>query len=290
MSMGDMIRIAREKMGLTQDEAAAAIRQKYGVRLSSAYLSMIERGERTNLTLKLENALKDFFNIQENREIDILEALEDENVKLTAGEQPITKEQRLSILRALINPKPDIEAKKSFRIPVLGTIRAGTPLLSEENYDGELEIPSDITADFALQVRGDSMIGAGINPGDYAICRQAQVPSNGDIVVAIRHGDATLKYFFDNNGQPVLRAANPEFEDISIDEDWRIEGIMIALLRKETTPYSRYQEYIATRNYRLQDWDEIIEMAVTNGVNPSFIKEMVANHIEMAKRFARDKK
>lgn len=134
------------------------------------------------------------------------------------------------------------------------------------------------------------MLGARINPGDYAICKQTKVPGNGDIVVAIRQGEATLKYFFKNNGEPVLRAANPEYEDITIDEYYQVEGIIVALIRKEVTPYYRYQEYIAAKKYTLQEWDEIIEMAVTNGMTPSFIKEIVKNQIEIAKRFSQDKK
>ncbi|MTI85368.1 MAG: hypothetical protein FH756_16125 [Firmicutes bacterium] len=158
----------------------------------------------------------------------------------------------------------------------------------------KVKVPSPITIDFAVEVSGDSMVGAGINPGDFVICKQAQTAYNKDIVAAVRHGEVTLKYYFQNGGQPVLRAANPEYEDIPIedipiDEDTRVEGIKVALLRKEATPYSRYQEYIAARDYKLQDWDEIIELAVTNGMDPDLIRGIIVNQIEIAKRFAKDR-
>lgn len=277
-SFGDLVRMARENAGLTQDDAAAAIRQKYGVRLSSAYLSMIERGERTNLTTKLENALKDFFNIQLTKAVDILEILEDKDTKITAGDQSITKEQRLSILRALINPIK--ESTKNFKVPLIGTIRAGIPIMARENWGDMLEIPADLEADFALEVKGDSMIGVGIHEGDYAICREAQTASVGNIVVAledidVEYAEATLKYYMRDNGQDVLRPANPLYDDIIIGPRHRIAGIMISLLRKRPTPIEYYRDYISTKNYALKDWDEIIEKAINYGIKPDKVKSFL---------------
>jgi repressor LexA len=182
------------------------------------------------------------------------------------------------------------ESTKS--IPILGQIRAGLPIFAEENYEGGIEIPSDITADFALRVRGDSMIGAGILDGDYAICRKAETINahSGQIVVAVRcetaeYAEATLKYFFENNGHPVLRAANPEYEDIDFDEEgYRVAGIMVALLRYGAPDYRIYREYISTRDYALQEWDEVIEKAATAGIKPSVIKELIDVQVEIAKR------
>jgi repressor LexA len=177
-------------------------------------------------------------------------------------------------------------------IPILGQIRAGLPILAEENYEGGIEIPSDITADFALRVRGDSMIGAGILDGDYAICRKAETINahSGQIVVAIRYeaaeyAEATLKYFFVENGRAVLRAANPDYEDIDFDEEgYHVAGIMVALLRYGAPDYRIYREYISTRDYVLQEWDEVIEKAATAGIKPSVIKELIDVQVEIAKR------
>ncbi|MBE3584973.1 MAG: helix-turn-helix domain-containing protein [Thermoanaerobacter sp.] len=185
------------------------------------------------------------------------------------------------------------ESTKS--IPILGQIRAGLPIFAEENYEGGIEIPSDITADFALRVRGDSMIGAGILDGDYAICRKAETINahNGQIVVAVRYetaeyAEATLKYFFVENGRVVLRAANPDFEDINFDEEgYHVAGIMVALLRYGAPDYRIYREYISTRDYALREWDEVIEKAATNGIKPSVIKELIDVQVEIAKRLKR---
>lgn len=178
-----------------------------------------------------------------------------------------------------VQKEKGIEIKTS--VPILGTIKAGIPILSEENYEGELEIPSDMSGDFAVEVSGDSMVGAGINPGDYILCKQSQTAYNKDIVAAVRHGEVTLKYFIENNGKPVLRAANPEYEDIPIDEYTRIEGVKTGLIRKESTPYHWYQQYISTRDNNLQEWDEVIEKAAAYGIQPDKVKTILDMHWEM---------
>ena len=77
------------------------------------------------------------------------------------------------------------------RLPILGTIRAGLPILADENIEGYLDVPESLQADFALKVTGDSMIGAGILEGDYAICRESEAPQTGQIIVARRDEGST---------------------------------------------------------------------------------------------------
>ncbi len=280
----------RSERGLTQKELGDI------VSLSKQAISGYEHGSR-NPDPQTLHKLADFFNCTvdyllgrtNSKKIDLVDILESDKLPVAVGSDPITQTQRLKVLHVLDNSdQPD---KPTNHVPILGTIKAGIPILSEENYDGELEIPSDMDGDFAVEVSGDSMIGAGINPGDFVICKQSQTAYNKDIVAAVRHGEVTLKYFIENNGhdRPVLRAANPEYEDIPIDEDTRIEGIKTALIRKESTPYHRYQEYIAIRDKKLQGWDEVIEMAINNGMDPDFIKGILSHQITMAKRFANKK-
>lgn len=167
-------------------------------------------------------------------------------------------------------------------IPILGQIKMGVPVLAEENYIGELEIPSDIKADFALECKGDSMIGVGLLDGDYALCRYQETAYSGDIVVALRdiaagYMEATLKYYFRENDTSVLRSANPEYPDIPLNDEYRIVGVLVAIIRKEAPTYRLYTEYITTRDANKEKWDPVIEKAFQMGIRP----EQVLSVLEM---------
>jgi len=120
-------------------------------------------------------------------------------------------------------------------VPVLGKVPAGKPLLSEENIEGILSIPDDMGSGklFALQVKGDSMIGAGILDGDKVIVKQQATAENGEIVCAMINGEATLKRFFKKDGVITLKAENDKYAPITVSEgEFRIAGRVVGLLRK----------------------------------------------------------
>src|SRR5688572_1925673 len=120
-------------------------------------------------------------------------------------------------------------------VPVLGRIAAGKPLLNEENFEGTITIPDDIGSGkrFALQVKGDSMIGAGIMDGDRVIVKQQSTAENGEIVCALIEGEATLKRFFKKGGVVTLKAENEKYPPITVSEgEFRIVGRIVGLLRK----------------------------------------------------------
>jgi repressor LexA len=120
-------------------------------------------------------------------------------------------------------------------VPVLGRVPAGKPFLSEENIEGVITIPDDIGSGerFALQVKGDSMIGAGIMDGDRVIVKQQATAENGEIVCALIEGEATLKRFFKKGGVITLRAENEKYPPIKVSEgEFRIVGRIVGLLRK----------------------------------------------------------
>ena len=120
-------------------------------------------------------------------------------------------------------------------VPVLGKVAAGKPLLSEENIEGTITIPDDIGSGerFALQVKGDSMIGAGIMDGDRVILKQQGTAENGEIVCALIEGEATLKRFFKKGGVVTLKAENEKYPPITVSEgEFRIVGRIVGLLRK----------------------------------------------------------
>ena len=120
-------------------------------------------------------------------------------------------------------------------VPVLGRVPAGKPFLSEENIEGFLTIPNDMGSgkQFALQVKGDSMTGAGILDGDRVIVKQQGSVENGEIVCAVINGEATLKRFFKKDGVITLKAENEKYPPISVSEgEFRIAGRVVGLLRK----------------------------------------------------------
>jgi repressor LexA len=120
-------------------------------------------------------------------------------------------------------------------VPILGRVPAGKPFLSEENIEGFLSLPSDMGSGklFALQVKGDSMIGAGIMDGDRVIIQQQGTAENGQIICALIEGEATLKRFFKKNGVVTLKAENEKYSPIILSKgEFRIVGKIIGLIRK----------------------------------------------------------
>jgi repressor LexA len=102
------------------------------------------------------------------------------------------------------------------KIPILGAVAAGHPILSEANYDGSLLLHSSMMKKnrnyFALKVKGDSMSGAGINDGDTAIIEQQQTFRNGEIAVALVDEEAvTLKRIYRENNRIRLQPENPSY-------------------------------------------------------------------------------
>lgn len=172
------------------------------------------------------------------------------------------------------------------RIPILGSIRAGIPILTEENYGGYLDVPGSIRADFALRVVGNSMIGVGILDGDYAICRENEEPQTGQIIVALHDegstSEATLKFYFNGSGQPKLRAANPTYPDIDYLKGYRCAGHMVALMRQDAPGYQTYKDYLTVAGH--EEWTEVIELASQAGLKVSQVKEILAGQIDIAKR------
>jgi repressor LexA len=120
-------------------------------------------------------------------------------------------------------------------VPVLGRVPAGKPFLSEENIEGYLAMPTDMGSGklFALQVKGDSMTGAGIEDGDRVIVKQQSTAENGEIICALIDGEATLKRFFKNDGVITLKAENEKYAPIVLSRgEFRVVGRVIGLIRK----------------------------------------------------------
>lgn len=102
------------------------------------------------------------------------------------------------------------------KIPIIGTIAAGTPIMAQENIDGYELTPESPHVDFCLRVRGDSMIGARILDGDLVFIRKQPEVENGEIAAVLIDDEATLKRVYKLNGTVLLRAENPNFKDLAI--------------------------------------------------------------------------
>lgn len=125
----------------------------------------------------------------------------------------------------------------SVGVPVMGRIAAGVPRSAIENRSHTIGMPEEFLSQgehFALEVKGDSMIEAGILDGDTVVIRKTDAAANGDIVVAlIDEEEATLKRFRRKGQSIALEAANPAFETRIFGPDRiRIQGKLIGLLRR----------------------------------------------------------
>ncbi|MBR5933950.1 MAG: transcriptional repressor LexA [Treponema sp.] len=147
----------------------------------------------------------------------------------------ITQTQKKSrSIKVLIDERKKDSSLFLDKVPVIGTIAAGKPLLCEENYEGYVTLTEPFIRPgksyFALHVRGQSMQGAGILEGDLAIIEQASTAADGQIVVAVIDDAITLKRYFKEPSRIRLQPENPAFHPIYCQEV-RIVGILANLVR-----------------------------------------------------------
>jgi len=135
----------------------------------------------------------------------------------------------------LIQSKADEDLGTVSKIPIVGTVAAGTPILSEENWEGTITLHHSMLKKnksyFAVKVRGDSMSGAGIMDGDMAIIEKMSVVKNGEIAVAVVDDAVTLKRFFKESARIRLQAENPAYRPIYC-QDVRILGRLAQIIRQ----------------------------------------------------------
>lgn len=176
---GTRLRQLRKEDNLTQKELAA------NLGLAFSTISMYERGIREP-DFETAESIADFFNVS----MDFLLGKSSDN----------------------FNYQNVLPFPKMNRIPLLGTIACGEPILATENLDGEVTIPADIKADFALRCKGDSMIDARILDGDIVYIRQQPTVNNGEIAAVLIGDEATLKRVFISKGTITLVACNSKYE------------------------------------------------------------------------------
>jgi len=157
-----------------------------------------------------------------------LEALERKGYIQTTG-----KARGIKVLR-----RYDIEGENDaaeIRIPLIGQVQAGGPVWAEENFERFINIKRSYLKGyqeaFALNVKGDSMLEAGIEPGDIALIHPTETATNGEIVVALLEDEVTIKTYHQVDNFIALLPANPSYEPI-IGRAFNIQGKLIGLVKQ----------------------------------------------------------
>lgn len=178
MNTGALIKKLRTERQLSQEELGKML----GVQ--RAAVQKWECGAVKNLKKDVIKKLSEFFNVPPSSFID---------------------EDYLSYDNVLKFPKMN-------RIPLVGTIACGTPILATENIDGDVTVPEDINADFALRCKGDSMIDARIYNGDIVYIRQQPTVDNGEIAAVLIDEEATLKRVYISDNTITIVACNSKYQ------------------------------------------------------------------------------
>ena len=130
-----------------------------------------------------------------------------------------------------------IEAVHATNLPVMGQIAAGVPIEAINQLSHSVAVPGQMLAGngshYALEVKGDSMIEAGINDGDVVVIRETCVAENGDIIVAlVEDHEATLKRYMKRGNAISLEAANPAYPpSVFTDDKVKVQGKLVGLIR-----------------------------------------------------------
>ena len=193
-TIGNRIRLCRERAGLSVDELAA----KLGKNRATIYRYESDYIENMPLTI-----------------IDPLaKALDVSPAYLMGWEDEIDN----------IIPMPSMRT-----VPLLGTIACGEPILAAENLDGEVTMPENVQADFALRCKGDSMINARIFDGDIVYIRQQDSVQDGEIAAVLIGDEATLKRFRRFDDHVVLEPENPQYRPLTY---WGEDAATVRVLGK----------------------------------------------------------
>ncbi|MGQ0672209.1 MAG: transcriptional repressor LexA [Hyphomicrobium sp.] len=171
------------------------------------------------------------------RAIEVIKLPESSGEGARRGFQPTVIEGSRPKSTSLSMPPAHMVDAHTVSIPIMGRIAAGVPISAIQDHSGDIACPPDLLTKgehFALEVKGDSMIEAGIHDGDTVIVRRCDTAENGDIVVAVvEKEEATLKRLRKKGSTIALEAANPEFKTRIFGPDQiDIQGRLVGLIRR----------------------------------------------------------
>ncbi len=136
----------------------------------------------------------------------------------------------------IIDPEYAPGSKTEVNVPLIGRVAAGFPILAQENVERYIPIPRAMIKSegryFALKVRGDSMINAGIFEDDLVVVNSTNSAHNKEIIVALLNDEVTVKRLITNQKQVYLKAENPAYDDIYPQGEWSIQGKVVGLIRE----------------------------------------------------------
>ena len=188
MTVGSRIREFRKRLGLSVDDVAEKLKK------NRATIYRYESDDIENLPAPILEPLA--------------KVLQTTPAELMGWEQsPVPASDDLPDL-------PNIFPIQTKKVPLLGTIAAGVPIYTDENFDGYRECTEDIDADFCLKIQGDSMIGARINDGDIVFIKKQPDVDNGEIAAVLIENEATLKRVYKEKDSLILQAENPKYAPI----------------------------------------------------------------------------
>lgn len=160
-------------------------------------------------------------------------------VKLGYIRKDATKPRAIEVLGAHPerSPAPSTRDDEHLRdVPLIGRIAAGSPILAAEDVENVMALPTDLVGNgpvFMLEIRGDSMIDAGILDGDYVVIRRQDHARDGEIIAALIDGEeATVKRLRRADGKVMLISENPAYEPMVFERDVSIIGKVVTVLRK----------------------------------------------------------
>ena len=200
MGLSEFLISYRKEHGLSQRQFALHCG------LSNGYISMLEKGENPKTGLPVEPTLAAYKKLAEGvgLPLDAFFRTIGETQWLPPEERPEPSEPELRVLSSEPN-----------RVPLIGTIACGRPILAVEDATESIAVPDFVRAEFALRCKGDSMINARIFDGDVVYIRRQDSVENGDIAAVIVGEEATLKKVYYQPGERlILRACNPMYSDL----------------------------------------------------------------------------
>ena len=134
----------------------------------------------------------------------------------------------------IVDDNFNLTRRELVNVPVVGRVAAGEPILAVENVENYFPIPAEFMPNsqtFMLNVKGESMINAGVLDGDQILVQQQSTAENGDIVVALIDDSATVKTFYKEDGYYRLQPENDTMEPIIVKDDLKILGKVIGVFR-----------------------------------------------------------
>lgn len=207
MTLGDLIKIYRAE----HDMSMADFALKSG--LSKAYVSLLEKNKNPKTGKEITPSVDIIKKVSDaiNMDFDEVFSSIDSTTKIIINS---ANKQDGEMIPSNIIPLP-----KTRKIPLLGTIACGEPILATENVAEYVDMDADIHADFALRCKGDSMINARIFNGDIVYIRKQTSVENGEIAAVLidameSESEATLKRFFNEGDKIRLCAENPMYQDM----------------------------------------------------------------------------